>query len=170
MIEEFSQIVGLVSAFAAGRDGEKLKQLAEFQQWLIEHNHNEISQRISENSSTSTFVKAFLNRELPQIQSKLDILTAMVQVLIEKQDGTEESKPANIHYAKNVFRLILQQAISENYSITEFEYVNAEIESFLHSEGIHYNSYVLKHIIRECLEFKETAYTSVEKHWLELTM
>ena len=166
MIEEFSQIVGLLSAFTASRDGIKLQNVVEFNSWLLKHNHKEIVELVNNNASTSVFVKAFLNRELPQIQLKLDTLTAMVELLVKKQDEPAENiKPANIHYAKNVLILMLQRDIAGKYSINDLDVVCKEIEEFLQGESINYNRYVLQQIVRECLECKETAYSIVNKHW-----
>ena len=58
MIEEFSQIVGLLSAFTASRDGTKLQNVVEFNSWLLKHNHKEIVELVNNNASTSVFVKA----------------------------------------------------------------------------------------------------------------
>lgn len=42
MIAEFAQIVGLLSAFSSGRQGDEILDIAEFLKWLAEHNHEEI--------------------------------------------------------------------------------------------------------------------------------
>lgn len=166
MIEEFSQIVGLLSAFTASRGGTKLNNVAEFNNWLLEHNHIEIVELVNNSVSTSVFVKAFLNRELPQIQLKLDTLTAMVEFLVKQQEEPAENiNPANTHYAKNVLILMLQRDIAGKYSISDLDVVCKEIEEFLKAECVNYNRYVLQQIVRECLECQETAYSIVNKHW-----
>lgn len=67
-------IAGLASAFLTGRDIKKGQELQEFIEWLIKHNHKELAEEIKKNQTTAISTKAFLNKEIPEIQSKLDSL------------------------------------------------------------------------------------------------
>ena len=169
MIDEFAQIVGLLSAFTSSRDSSKAKDFAEFNAWLIEHNHHEALKSINSNTKAISFVESYLNRQLPEIQSKIDILTAMVQVLIESQsNSSDEISPRRTAYVKNVLILILQRDIFGKYLVTDLDEILKYVEDIFIADGILYNRYVLKEILRETLEAKKTVYDIVNDNWHEL--
>ena len=78
LVSGYASIVGLLSAFAASRNGQKTEDFQNFIEWLIEHNHEELVLEIHKNQSTAIFIKAFLNKEIPEIQLKLDSILALV--------------------------------------------------------------------------------------------
>lgn len=169
MIDEFAQIVGLLSAFTSSRDASKAQDFAEFNAWLMEHNHHEALKSINSNTKAISFVESYLNRQLPEIQSKIDILTAMVQVLIESQSNSnDEISPRRTAYVKNVLILILQRDIFEKYSVTDLDEILKYVEDIFIADGILYNRYVLKEILRDTLSSKLSAYEIVNKHWNSL--
>jgi hypothetical protein len=87
----YATIVGLLSAFTTGRDVEKNIEISEFTTWLLEHNHHKVVEVIERDRATSIFVKAFLNREIPEIQYKLDAILALVQSLLERQSDEADA-------------------------------------------------------------------------------
>jgi hypothetical protein len=168
VLQEFVQITGLLSAFAAGRDAGADKKVSEFMAWLIEHNHKDVLQQINRNSQTLVYIKAYLNNELPEIQSKLDTLTLMVEELIksslDEEDVASSYKKA---YEKNVLILHLQRDIVGG-SVTDVDEALRLINDWC--ESAYYNKYVLAQIVRECIANDGTAYEIVNKHWYALSM
>jgi len=89
---EYASIVGLLSAFSASRNSQKAEDAQSFIEWLIKHKHEELALEIQKNQSTSIFIKAFLNKEIPEIQLKLDSILALVQIVTERlQENPETS-------------------------------------------------------------------------------
>ena len=89
---EYASIVGLLSAFSASRNSQKAEDDQSFIEWLIKHKHEELALEIQKNQSTSIFIKAFLNKEIPEIQLKLDSILALVQIVTERlQENPETS-------------------------------------------------------------------------------
>lgn len=169
MIDEFAQIVGLLSAFTSSRGASKAQDFAEFNAWLMEHNHHEVLESINSNTKAISFVESYLNRQLPEIQSKIDILTAMVQVLIESQNNSNDViSPRRTAYVKNVLILILQREIFGKYSVRDLDKILKYVEDIFIADGVSYNRYVLKEILRETLEAKKTVYDIVNDNWYEL--
>jgi hypothetical protein len=76
--------VGLLSAFSASRNSQKAEDAQSFIEWLIKHKHEELALEIQINQGTSIFIKAFLNKEIPEIQLKLDSILALVQIVTER--------------------------------------------------------------------------------------
>lgn len=164
-------IVGLLSAFATGRDIKKGNELSEFIAWLTEHNHNQVVKEIQQNQATSVFIKAFLNREIPEIHTKLDAVLALVQSLIERQGAGDEviiGTPLNEQYGKRMITFLFEQFKSHGFTIDNFEYALEETQSLLdrHLESI--NQYVLEKMVREFLSLKISATEIVHKHWPNL--
>lgn len=69
------------------------------------------------------------------------------------------------HYSKNTLILILQRDIAGKYTINDLDKISTYLEGIISTESDNYNRYVLREIIRECLEGRETAYSIVNKHW-----
>lgn len=167
-IEQYTAIVGLLSAFTAGREASKALSLAEFTAWLAEHSHSELGKAIEQNTGVSVFIKAYLNRELPQIQTKLDALTSMVEVLIERSDGHEPigALPGE-HYAKNVALLFLGRVVEYGRS-ANVDAVMEEMEQVLDHAPVRYHRNVLQAMADEAVSGKHTASAILETHWREL--
>jgi hypothetical protein len=71
------------------------------------------------------------------------------------------------YYSKNVLILVLQN-IAGKYTVDKLDEVLSYVEEAIVMESDNYNRNVFRDIVRECLEFKETAYTIVNKHWYAL--
>ncbi|MBF6650416.1 hypothetical protein [Methylobacter sp. BlB1] len=167
----YATIVGLLSAYATGRDVQKGLEIDEFIEWLIEHNHQKIVEEIQRNQATSIFVKAFLNREIPEIQLKLDSILALVQSLIERQSENSDAPvgmPLNHHYGKKMLTFLFEQFKSNRFSISNFDYALEETEYLLKGHLEKVNPYVLETMVRECLSSRISATEIVHKHWLNL--
>lgn len=98
--------------------------------------------------------------------SKDDDITALREALADAQN-IDNFRTAH-HYSKNTLILILQRDIAGKYTVNEIERIFAILEEVISTESKKYNRYVLREIVRECLEGKETAYTIVNKHWYAL--
>ncbi|MDK9556105.1 hypothetical protein QQF73_00610 [Marinobacter sp. M216] len=175
MIAEYAAasatIVGLLSAFATGRDVTKGKELSEFIAWLIEHNHHQLVDEINKDQATTVFIKAFLNREIPQIHAKLDAVLALVQSLMERRSAGEEAAfgtPLNAHYGKRIITFLFEQFKSHGFTNDDFDYALEETRALLdqHLEPI--NLYVLEKMVRECLSSNASATEIVHEHWQNL--
>jgi hypothetical protein len=87
VIAEFAQIVGLLSAFTSGRKTDEILSIAEFLQWLTEHNHEEIKCIVEQNQTTVTSIKALLNDDIKEIKNTLEGISKQVAVLSVGSDG-----------------------------------------------------------------------------------
>lgn len=90
MIAEFVTIVGLLSSFSSGRQSDKLVDIAEFLQWLTEHNHLEVRELIEQNQTTSISIKALLNNGVDDITKKLNGISEQIAVLASRSVGIEQ--------------------------------------------------------------------------------
>jgi tetratricopeptide (TPR) repeat protein len=72
IIESFASVVSLASAFGSGRDAAKIIDLLEFQNWLIDCGNKELADAIEESQTTSIYIKAILNQQLPLIFEALN--------------------------------------------------------------------------------------------------
>jgi hypothetical protein len=164
-------IVGLLSAFAAGRDITKGNEHSEFTAWLIEHNHHQVVEAIDKDHATSVFIKAFLNREIPQIHAKLDAVLALVQSLMERQSAGEEAfigTTLNAHYGKRMITFLFEQFKSRGFTNDNFDYALEKTRSMLDQHLDPINLYVLGKMVRECLSSKTSATEIVHEHWQNL--
>lgn len=87
LIAEFAQIVGLLAAFASGRESQKTAELVEFLDWLTAHGHDNIKDLIEANHTTTVSVKAFMNLGFQEVNSKLDYISEQAAVLSSRLDG-----------------------------------------------------------------------------------
>jgi hypothetical protein len=87
MYAEFATIVGLICAFSSGRGQSKIADVAEFQNWLAQHNHGEILDKINSNSAILIGIKAILNLNHNELTDKLDCLSKQVASLSINYDG-----------------------------------------------------------------------------------
>lgn len=167
-IEQYTAIVGLLSAFTSGRDASKALNLAEFTAWLTEHSHANLAAAIEQNAGVTIFIKAYLNRELPQIQTKLDALTSMIKVLVERSD---DQAPVGLlpgeRYAKNVTLLLLGRVMEYDHSV-DANFVVNELEQILDQASISYRREILSTMVEQAIFRKNTASTILETFWDEL--
>jgi hypothetical protein len=167
-IEQYTAIVGLLSAFTAGRDASKALGLAEFNAWLTEHSHSNLTTAIEQNAGVAIFIKAYLNRELPQIQTKLDALTSMIEMLVERSD---DRAPVGVLpgelYAKNVALLFLGRAMEYGHSANA-NFIIDELGQILDQASISYRREILSTMVEQAIFRKNTASTILETFWGEL--
>jgi len=90
MIAEFAQIVGLLSAYASGKQSSEILDVAKFLQWLTEHNHEEIRNIVEQNQTTAISIKALLNNGVDEINQKLDGISNQIAILASRSEGIEE--------------------------------------------------------------------------------
>jgi len=166
MIEKFAIIVGLLSAFSSGREAKSVLEIAEFQRWLTEHNHEDIVQLLSLDMKINVFVKSYLNQQIPEIQSKLDTIINIVQ-LMENDGESDEVEYSGKHYLKGVTLVGLERVIHSNLTPEEFDIAHSYVADVI-GDGASYNKYVLEKMVRDCLLRKNTAYDTLNIHWLEL--
>ena len=155
MIEQYAAIVGLVSAFASSRGSQKALDIAEFQAWLSEHNHEDIVRLLNANAKTHTFVKAYLNQQVPEIQTKLDTIINLVEVMASDSEESDDVFSGKL-YLKGVVLLGLERIIVSGLRSEDFEIAHAYMYEMI-GEHSKYNKYVLEKIVRECLLRKNTA-------------
>lgn len=169
LIESYALIVGLLSAYSSGRDLSKAIELAEFNKWLIEHNHQDVIDSIEHNLATSVFIKAYLNRELPQIQFKLDSIEGMVRSLVSSNND-EQPNPHILEgqYAKGVVTLFFEHSMIDRLTLNDFDNLLEQLAYLMEGEGLKYDNYVLETMVRECLQKKGTPSDVVNKHWFML--
>lgn len=167
-IEQYTAIVGLLSAFTSGRDASKALSLAEFNAWLSEHSHSELITAIEQNAGVAIFIKAYLNRELPQIQTKLDALTSMIEVLVERSDDQVSAGvlPGEL-YAKNVALLYLGKAMEYGRSV-DAQFIVDELEYILKQGSISYHRDILHTMVEHAMSRTSTASTILGTFWGEL--
>ncbi|CZT30250.1 hypothetical protein [Pseudomonas cerasi] len=170
LIDPYTTIVGLVSAFASGREASQALSVAEFNSWLAEHNHQELAKVIDHNLGVAVFIKAYLNRELPQVQTKLDALTAMVEVLVERSEETDTSVvlPGE-HYAKNVALLFIGR-VMEIGRDTNIGYVVDELEDHLTRNQIRFNHRAVARMVEDAAGRTETAAHILQRHWDDIVL
>ena len=90
MIAEFAQIVGLLSAYTSGRQSAEILSIAEFLQWLTDHNHAEIRKIVEQNTTTTISIKAILNNNLDTISQMLQDISEQIAILASRTNGIEE--------------------------------------------------------------------------------
>jgi hypothetical protein len=167
MIEQFAVIVGLLSAFSSGREAKAALDIAEFQGWLTEHNHEDIVQLLNSDMKTNIFVKSYLNQQIPEIQSKLDTIINLVQLMANDGDSVEVEYSGK-HYLKGIALLGLERVIHSNLSSDEFDIAHSYVVEMI-GDDVSYNKYVLEKMVKDCLLRKNTASDTLNIHWLELT-
>ena len=167
MTEQFAVIVGLLSAFSSGREAKSALEIAEFQSWLAEHNHEDIVQLLNSDMKTNIFVKSYLNRQIPEIQSKLDTIINLVQVMANDSESGEVEYSGK-HYLKGVTLLGLERVIHSNLTSEEFDIAHSYVVEVIGDHSI-YNKYVLEKMVRDCLLRKNAPSDILNIHWLELT-
>ncbi|ATI02826.1 MULTISPECIES: hypothetical protein [Cycloclasticus] len=166
MVEQFAVIVGLISAFSAGRELNKATDMAEFQSWLIEHNHQDILALITESNKSSRFVKAYLNQQVPEIQGKLDKLIYLVENLAG-EDGSDELEFTGHHYLKGILRCSFENIFNSNLSSNDFDIAYTYVTDWI-GDSARYNEYVLEKMVRESLKRKNTISQLIDKYWFDL--
>ncbi len=167
----YATIVGLLSAFTTGRDFQKGLEMAEFEAWLIEHNHHQVMEEIEKDQATSVFVKAFLNREIPEIQYKLDAILALVHSLLERQTEVADSTvgaPLNLHYGKRMLTFLFEMFKTNELTIANFDYALEETKDLINGHLQQVNPYVLESMVRECLSSGKLPTEIVHEHWFNL--
>ncbi len=165
---EYASIVGLLSAFSASRNGQKAEDFQSFIEWLIKHNHAELALEIQKNQSTSVFIKAFLNKEIPEIQLKLDSILALVQIITERLQENPESpleQDLGYRYAQRIVTFIFERFKHEKLRIENFDYALEITNELIHGHVKELNNYALKAMVRECLTARTSATEIVHKHW-----
>jgi len=100
MIAEFAQIVGLLSAFTAGRQSNELADTAEFLKYLTEHGHEDLRHAIEQNHNTTISIKALLNYRLDDVSEKLNGISNRLAILLSRSEGMEDLA---VSYATNTF-------------------------------------------------------------------
>lgn len=166
MVEQFATIVGLLSAFSSGRGANKALDLSEFQVWLVEHNHDNIVQLLNSDAKTNTFVKAYLNQQVPEIQIKLDTIINLVKIMTNDREDDEAGYTGK-HYLRGVVLLGLERVINSRLEPEEFDIAHSYVSEMI-GEHSHYNKYILEKMIRDCLYRKNTASHIMNIHWLDL--
>jgi len=170
LIDQYTTIVGLVSAFASGREASRALSVAEFNSWLAEHNHQALAKVIDQNAGLSVFIKAYLNRELPQVQTKLDALMVMVEMLVERSvDSSITAALPGEHYAKNVALLLIGR-VMEIGRTTNIEYVVDELEDHLTQNAIEYDHRAVKRMVEDAAGRTGTAANILQQHWDDIVV
>lgn len=105
MIAEFAQIVGLLAAFASGRDAKKSITVPEFLTWLTEHGHEDIKRSIESNHATTISVKAFMNQGFSEVNEKLDYISAQTAMLSSRLDGAAEL--ASVYFQEGLSQQVM---------------------------------------------------------------
>ena len=100
IVESFATIISLASAFSTGRDINQNTSLIEFQSWLVESGHKNLSEDIANSHATGIYIKALLNQQLPLI----------IEAINELKDQSL-NLPVNIQSLLNVKSDVLLQAI-----------------------------------------------------------
>lgn len=98
MIAEFAQIVGLLSAFTAGRQSNELINEIEFLKYLTEHGHEGLRKTIEQNQNTTISIKALLNYRLDDVTEKLNGISDRLAILLSRSEGMEDLA---VSYATN---------------------------------------------------------------------
>lgn len=100
--ESFATIISLAGAFSTGRDINQNTSLIEFQSWLVESGHKNLSEDIENSHATGIYIKALLNQQLPLI----------IEAINELKDQSL-NLPINIQSLLNVKSDVLLQAIED---------------------------------------------------------
>jgi len=166
MIEGYAVIVGLVSEFSSSRGSQKSLGIAEFQIWLSDHNHEDIVQLLNTISKTHIFVKAYLNQQVPEIQTKLDKIIGLVEVIAGDSDSADDFFSGK-YYLKGVLLFGLEHIIHSGLHPEDFEIAYAYIHEMI-GEYSQYNKYELEKIIRECLQRKNAATHTLNVYFTDL--
>ena len=140
MIEQYAVIVGLVSAFSSSRGAQTALDLAEFQSWLIEHNHEDIVQLLNVSAKTNTFVKAYLNQQVPEIQSKLDTIINLVEVMASDSENSEMEFSGQ-NFLRGVALLGLERVIGSRWQAGDFDAAHSYVLEMIGGHA-QYNKYV----------------------------
>ncbi len=98
--ESFATIVSLASAYSTGRDVNNSTSLIEFQNWLVENGHQNLSEDIANSHNTGIYIKALLNQQLPLI----------IEAINELKDQSFNI-PNNIQTLMDVHSEVLLQAV-----------------------------------------------------------
>lgn len=112
----FATIVGLLNAFSSGRQAQSTAEIADFTQWLVEHNHEELVKLIESNYSTSLSIKSLLNRQSADLQKQLSDLaesTALIASRMLDLDGLASSLLPNLELSEQAVSIIRQMAHSK---------------------------------------------------------
>lgn len=167
MVEEFAMIVGLLSAFSAGREANKASDIAEFQHWLTKHKHEEIIELLKNDAETNSFVEAYLNQQIPEIQTKLDTIITLVQTIATERMGDNEVGYSGRHYLKGMVLIGLERVMHSGLGVNDFDMAYAHVTDIIGAESL-YNQYVLERMIRDSLERKVTASNILGTYWADL--
>lgn len=117
MIAEFSQVVGLLSAFTTGKKIDEILELAEFLEWLTEHNHTELRQKIEANHATTVSIKAILNKGLNDVHTKLDHISEQLAILATRSEGIEDLALAYARVSLSEQALEILKLMEENETL-----------------------------------------------------
>lgn len=166
MVDQIAAIVGLLSAFSSGRNAKKALDVAEFQVWLSEHNHEDILELINLDIRINVFVKAYLNKQIPEIQSKLDTIIDLVSVL-GQYNQSYEMEFTGKSYLKGVLLLGLERLINSGLGTDDFDIAHSYIVDFIGDDS-KYNKYVLEKMVYVCLQKKNTASYVFYTYWPDL--
>lgn len=93
-------------------------------------------------------------------------ISVLKEALADAQD-VDNFRKAH-HYSKNTLILILQRDIAGKYTIDALDNILTYLEEVISTESDNFNRYILREIVRECLEGKETAYSIVNRQWYAL--
>jgi hypothetical protein len=168
-IDRYTAIVGLLSAFSSGRGPGQAQTLAEFQAWLSDHNHRELATTAGYNSGVASFIEAYLNRQLPHIQSKFDVLMSMVEVLIERGGVEGVSNGIGEHYAKNATIMFIGEAMAYPGSIDK-PYIVAGIMHMLDLSMLQHDKNSLDAMVDDIVGRKHSAVAVTNEYWGRLIL
>ncbi|MFB9867073.1 hypothetical protein [Vreelandella sulfidaeris] len=166
MVDQFATIVGLLSAFSSGRNAKKALDLAEFQVWLSEHNHEDVIELINFDANINLFVKAYLNKQIPEIQNKLDTIIELV-IFLGHNNQSGEIEFSGKSYLKGVLLLGLERLINSGLGTEDFDIAHSYIVDVI-GDNSRYNEYVLEKMVHVCLQKKNTASHVFYTYWPDL--
>ena len=83
----FATIVGLLSDFVSQRRQSGSNDFQEFVRWLMEHQHGEVVQLLSQQARTVTSVKAMLTQDREELRGQLDALDRTLAAMACALDG-----------------------------------------------------------------------------------
>lgn len=127
MIAEFATIVGLLSTFSSGRQSDRLLTIAEFLQWLTEHNHLEVRELIERNQSTSISIGTLLKSGVEDISKMLNGISEQIAVLSTRSVGVEQLALAFAKESISSQAIEILTVMEENK--TEFFLISQEMAS-----------------------------------------
>ena len=162
----FATIVSLASAFSTGRDVNHNTSLIEFQNWLVENGHQNLSDEIASSRSTGIYIKALLNQQLPLIIEAINelksqsvdlpvkmqsLLGVHSEVLLQALDRLEQKISVASHTQYN------QQTSSGDRSPNVAHHGNGDISvktgDMIHTQINHYGISIDDH--KKALEERE---------------